>query len=49
MTDLYQLTMMQGYYAYNKTDQIAVFEEQKDLISLAAGETYRNLWTIEVK
>ena len=30
-------------------DQIAVFEEQKDLISLAAGETYRNLWTIEVK
>ena len=30
-------------------DEIAVFEEQKDLISLAAGETYRNLWTIEVK
>jgi galactose mutarotase-like enzyme len=30
-------------------DQIAVFEEQKDLITLAAGENYRNLWTIEVK
>ena len=26
MTDLYQLTMMQGYYVYNKTDQIAVFD-----------------------
>ena len=26
MTDLYQLTMMQGYYAYNKTDQVAVFD-----------------------
>ena len=24
-------------------------EQNKDLISLAAGETYRNLWTIEVK
>ena len=30
-------------------DEIAVFEEQKDLISLAAGETYRNIWSIEVK
>lgn len=26
MTDLYQLTMMQGYYVYNKQDQIAVFD-----------------------
>ena len=26
MTDLYQLTMMQGYYVYNKKDQIAVFD-----------------------
>ena len=30
-------------------DEITVFEEQKDLIRLAAGETYRNLWSIEVK
>ena len=29
--------------------EIAVFEEQKDLISLEAGQIYRNLWTIEVK
>jgi galactose mutarotase-like enzyme len=28
--------------------QIAVFEEQKDLIHLAAGETYCNTWTIEI-
>ena len=26
-----------------------VFEEQKDLISLAPGQTYRNAWTIEVE
>lgn len=26
MTDLYQLTMMQGYYIYNKKEQIAVFD-----------------------
>jgi galactose mutarotase-like enzyme len=29
-------------------DQIAVFEEQKDLIRLPAGQTYRNTWTIEI-
>jgi galactose mutarotase-like enzyme len=28
--------------------QIAVFEEQKDLISLPAGQIYRNIWTIEI-
>lgn len=27
---------------------ITVLEEQKDLISLAAGKTYRNTWTVEV-
>ena len=26
LTDLYQLTMMQGYYRYGKTDKIAVFD-----------------------
>lgn len=26
LTDLYQLTMMQGYYKYGKTDKIAVFD-----------------------
>lgn len=29
-------------------DGITVMEEQKDLISLPAGETYRNVWTIEI-
>ena len=28
---------------------VTVFEKQKDLIALAAGGTYRNLWSIEVK
>ena len=32
----------------SKAGEIAVFEEQADLISLAAGQTYRNVWTIEV-
>ena len=26
LTDLYQLTMMQGYYRYGKADKIAVFD-----------------------
>ena len=26
MTDLYQLTMMQGYYTYHKTSQRVVFD-----------------------
>lgn len=29
-------------------DQIAVFETQKDLISLQPGSVYRNLWSIQV-
>ena len=29
-------------------DGITVLEEQKDLIALPAGESYRNVWTIEV-
>lgn len=29
-------------------DKIAVFEEQADLISLAPGKTYRNLWSIHI-
>ena len=28
--------------------QIAVFEQQKDLIRLESGETYRNTWTIRI-
>ena len=28
--------------------QIAVFETQKDLISLQPGSVYRNLWSIQV-
>ncbi len=31
-----------------KAEGDTVFEEQKDLIVLAAGETYRNCWSIEV-
>ncbi|MCQ2437013.1 MAG: aldose 1-epimerase family protein [Clostridia bacterium] len=29
-------------------DEVAVFEDQKDLIRLGAGETYTNVWTIEM-
>ena len=29
-------------------DSIAVFEEQKDLVKLESGKTYRNRWTIQV-
>lgn len=29
-------------------DKIAVFEQQKDLISLAPGKTYRSIWSIQV-
>lgn len=29
-------------------DKIAVLEEQADLLSLAAGKTYRNTWSIEI-
>ena len=32
----------------SRAGEIAVFEEQRDLISLAPGATYRNIWTIEV-
>ena len=31
-----------------RAEGVTVFEEQDDLIALAAGETYRNTWTIEV-
>ena len=42
LTDLYELTMMNGYYLKGKTDEIAVFDvffRRKELItySIAAG------------
>lgn len=32
----------------SRAEQIAVFEEQADLINLPAGRVYRNTWTIQV-
>ena len=32
----------------SRAGQIAVFEEQEDLIALPAGQVYRNTWTIQV-
>lgn len=32
----------------SRKDEIAVFEEQSDLVQLPAGETYRNRWTIQI-
>ena len=42
LTDLYQLTMMNGYFKYDRNDEIAVFDvffRQHDMItySLACG------------
>jgi len=32
-----------------REDTVTVLEEQEDLIVLPAGETYRNVWTIEIR
>ena len=33
----------------SREGEIAVFEEQEDLIRLPAGDTYRNVWTIQIR
>ena len=32
----------------SREGEIAVFEEQEDLIRLPAGDTYQNVWTIQI-
>lgn len=32
-----------------KKDQVTVFEEQKDLICVEAGKSYKNIWTITIE